>query len=210
MIETMSAGSEVTRPNPSPSVVVLSGPNGAGKSTAAPRLLHQSLQITEFVNADVIAKGLSGFAPERAAVRAGRIMLERLNELASEQVSFAFETTLAGRAFAPWLEGLLSQGYTMRLFYLWVSSPELAIERVAQRVRKGGHSIPEETIRRRYFGGLRNLFELYIPLATNWQVIDNSIDDKRVIVASGGANRTTVVSAPSKWITINETARSLR
>src|SRR5258708_7381788 len=116
-------------PYPSPSVVVVSGPHGAGKSNAAQRLLHQSPQITEFVNADVIARGLSGFAPERVAIRAGRIMLEQLNELARKRVSFAFETTLAGQACAPWLESLLSDGYAIRLVYLWVSSPEFAIER---------------------------------------------------------------------------------
>src|SRR5690348_13581164 len=96
--------------NPTPTVVVLAGPNGAGKSTAALRLLHESLNLTEFVNADVIAKGISGFAPEKAAVRAGRIMLERLDDLARQQVSFAFETTLSGRAYAPWLEGLIGRG----------------------------------------------------------------------------------------------------
>lgn len=206
MIEIMARGSEITRPNPSPSVVVLSGPNGAGKSTAAPRLLHESLQITEFVNADVIARGLSGFAPERAAVRAGRIMLERLNELACEQVSFAFETTLAGRAFAPWLETLLSQGYSMRLFYLWVSSPEFAIARVSERVRKGGHSIPAETIRRRYFAGLRNLFELYIPLAADWQVVDNTITNAPTTVAEGRRLSSAVVLDPERWKLIHDLA----
>ena len=190
----------------SPRVIVLGGPNGAGKSTAAPRLLHQSLQITEFVNADVIARGLSGFAPERVSVRAGRIMLERLNELAQERVSFAFETTLSGRAFAPWLEGLISRGYSMHLFYLWVSSPELAIERVAERVRKGGHSIPEDTIRRRYFAGLRNLFELYIPLATSWQVVDNSDQDNWIEIASGNRLESIVVSESHRWNQIHEHA----
>lgn len=209
MSERMATGSDVTMPKPSPTVVVLSGPNGAGKSTAAPRLLHQSLQITEFVNADVIAKGLSGFAPERAAVRAGRIMLERLNELANEQVSFAFETTLAGRAFAPWLETLLSQGYTMRLFYLWVSSPEFAIARVAERVRKGGHSIPEETIRRRYFAGLRNLFELYIPLATDWQLVDNTVALGPTTIAEGCNLSSVVVFDPERWKLIHDLAATI-
>ncbi len=193
----------------SPRVIVLAGPNGAGKSTAAPRLLHESLQITEFVNADVIARGLSGFAPERASVRAGRIMLERLNELAQSRVSFAFETTLAGRAFASWLEGLVSRGYSMHLFYLWVSSPELAIARVAERVRKGGHSIPEETIRRRYFAGLRNLFELYIPLATCWQVIDNTVGNDPKTVAKGCRLLSVDVFDSKRWKTINDRATAV-
>lgn len=189
-----------------PQVVVLSGPNGAGKSTAAPRLLHESLQITEFVNADVIAKGISGFAPERAAVRAGRIMLDRLDELANQRVSFAFETTLSGRAFAPWLESLLGRGYSLRLFYLWVSSPEIAVQRVAQRVSKGGHSIPEETIHRRYSAGLRNLFELYLPLAGNWQVFDNSRVDGRIEIATGSRLESVTVLDPARWKVIHELA----
>lgn len=167
-----------------PKVVVLSGPNGAGESTAAPRLLHQSLRIDEFVNADVIARGLSGFAPERVAIRAGRIMLQRLDELAESRASFAFETTLSGRAYAPWLERLAASGYS-ELFYLWVSSPELASERVAERVRKAGHFIPDDTIRRRYFAGLSNLFELYLPLAAHWQVLDNSTSDASTTIAEG-------------------------
>lgn len=191
-----------------PKVIVLAGPNGAGKSTAAPRLLHESLQITEFVNADVIASGLSRFAPERAAIRAGRIMLDRLDELASQQVNFAFETTLAGRAFAPWLEKLIDQGYEFHLYYLWLWSPELAVERVSQRVRKGGHSVPDDIIRRRYFGGLRNLFDLYLPLANHWQIVDNSMHGLFVEVASGQRLESQVISEPSQWEYIHELARS--
>ena len=189
-----------------PKVIVLAGPNGAGKSTAAPRLLHESLQIVDFVNADVIARGLSGFDPDRAAIRAGRIMLDRLNELAGQGVSFAFETTLSGRAFAPWLEQLLITGYEFHLYYLWVQSPDMNVERVSQRVLKGGHSIPEDTIRRRYYASIRNLFELYIPLATYWQVEDNTVYKAPVTIAAGCGKESIKVLHPDCWKTINELA----
>jgi predicted ABC-type ATPase len=145
----------------SPDVVMLAGPNGAGKSTAAPALLRDILSVNEFVNADVIAQGLSAFEPERAAPAAGRIMLARLRELARQRESFAFETTLASRSFAPWIAGLKSEGgYKFRLVFLWLPSPEAAVARVAERVRAGGHDVPEATIRRRYAAGLKNFFTL--------------------------------------------------
>src|SRR5215208_2498675 len=149
-------------------VVVIAGPNGAGKSTAAPALLRDVLGVTTFVNADEIARGLSGFAPEHAAVAAGRVMLARLHELADEGADFAFETTLSGRTYLGWLAGLRRTGYRVRLEYIWLSSPDLAVNRVRDRVRRGGHSIPEDTIRRRYDVSLRNFFRLYRPIADTW------------------------------------------
>ena len=113
---------------PKPSVVILAGPNGAGKSTAAPELLQGELSVREFVNADVIARGLSAFDPDGAAIAAGRVMLARLDELAHQRQSFAFETTLASRSFAPWLRDLRASGYAVHLFFLWLSSPELAVQ----------------------------------------------------------------------------------
>ena len=189
-----------------PKVILLAGPNGAGKSTAAPRLLHESLGIVEFVNADVIARGISGFEPERAAIRAGRIMLDRLDELAGQRVSFALETTLSGRAFAPWLERLIETGYEFHLFYLWLQSPDFAVNRVAERVLKGGHFIPEDTIRRRYYGGLRNLFELYLPLATHWQVVDNTVGNNPLTIAGGGRSLPIQIDDPTRWKIIHDLA----
>lgn len=121
-----------------PSVVVLAGPNGAGKSTAAPALLHGRLAVEQFVNADEIARGLAGFAPETAAIPAGRIMVARLKELARTRANFAFETTLASRSFAPWLASLVAGGYRFHLVFLWLPSADLAVARVADRVRLGG------------------------------------------------------------------------
>lgn len=169
---------------PRPSVVILAGPNGAGKSTAAPELLQGELAVNEFVNADVIARGLSAFDPDRAAIAAGRVMLGRLDELAHLRETFAFETTLASRSFAPWLRDLRSSGYAVHLFFLWLSSPELAMQRVADRVRSGGHDVPADTIRRRYRGGLRNFFSLYQPIVSSWTVY-NCSGPRSQLVAEG-------------------------
>jgi predicted ABC-type ATPase len=168
---------------PRPSVVILAGPNGAGKSTAAPALLQGALNVTEFVNADVIARGLSGFNVEGAAIAAGRVMLARLRELARHRVSFAFETTLASRSLARRLVELKREGYSVHIIFLWLSSAELAIERVADRVRMGGHSVPADAIRRRYRAGVRNFLGLYEPLASTWRLYDNSGDSPKLIAA---------------------------
>lgn len=126
------------RVNASPAVVIIAGPNGAGKSTAAPKVLQGALGVTEFVNADEIARGLSGFNPEGVAIAAGRVMLSRLRDLAEQRISFAFETTLASRSFAPWLERLAESGYMVHLVFFWLPSADVAIARVAQRAGTGG------------------------------------------------------------------------
>lgn len=149
-----------------PSIILLAGPNGAGKTTAAPTLLKGTLGIVEFVNADTIAQGLAGFDPERASIPAGRVMLNRLKDLAEHRISFAFESTLASRTFAPWLRELIENGYDFHLVFLWLPTAAFAVDRVANRVKMGGHDVPEITIRRRYSAGLRNFFELYRALAT--------------------------------------------
>lgn len=153
-----------------PNVIVIAGPNGAGKSTLAPALLRDTLHVLEFVNADTIAEGLSAFAPEDASFDAGRVMLGRLHELAEEKKSFAFETTLASRSYAGWLRELKENSdYRVSLVFLWLRSVDLAIARVGARVKLGGHSIPEDTIRRRFDRGTKNFFELYVPVADSWR-----------------------------------------
>jgi predicted ABC-type ATPase len=148
-----------------PTVILIGGPNGAGKTTISRAVISETLGVAEFVNADIIAQGLSGFDPERAAMQAGRVMLTRLRELAAARTSFAFESTLASRSFAPWLAGLIKDGYQLDLVFVWLNSPDLAIERMKLRVRKGGHFVPPDTIRRRYQRGIANLVNLYLPLA---------------------------------------------
>ena len=157
-----------------PLVVVIAGPNGAGKTTSAPRILRGALAVGEFVNADPIAHGLSALHPETVAVAAGRVMLARVRALAAQRASFAFETTLASRHFAPWLQALQAQGYRVHLAFLSLPTVEMAVARVAARVRNGGHNVPEDVVRRRYRTGLTNFFTLYQPVANSWQMFDNS------------------------------------
>ncbi len=156
-----------------PDVIIIAGPNGAGKSTLAPALLRDTLHVLEYVNADTIAEGLSAFAPEDASFDAGRVMLGRLHELAEERKNFAFETTLASRFYAGWLRELKETAdYRVSLVFLWLRSVDIAIARVGARVKLGGHSIPEVTIRRRFERGTKNFFELYVPVADSWRLFN--------------------------------------
>lgn len=139
-----------------PNLVVIAGPNGSGKSTTAPRLLRDTLKVDDFINADAIAGGLSAFAPERVAFPAGRIMLRRMHELAAAGADFALESTLSSRSLAPWIVRLKARNYVFHLIYLWLSSADLAVQRVAERVRQGGHDVPAATVRRRYSRSLGN------------------------------------------------------
>ena len=186
-----------------PAVVILAGPNGAGKSTSAPYLLEGALKVSEFVNADVIARGLSGFNPEGAALSAGKLMLHRLRELAGQRTSFAFETTLASKSFAPWVAELRKTGYVFHLVYFWVPSPELSIGRVKERVSQGGHHVPADVIHRRYRGGLENLFRLYLPLTDSWRLYDNSKGDLRPI-AKGRGRTADSVEDSEMWQRLRE------
>jgi predicted ABC-type ATPase len=182
----------------SPTVIVIAGPNGAGKSTAAPVLLPRTLGVLEFVNADVIARGLSAFQSESVAMQAGRIMLQRLEELAANRMNFAFETTLSSRTFAPWLEKLRASGYSFVLLYLWLPDSEMAITRVLERVRQGGHNVPEDTIRRRYRRGLVNFFTLYQGIADEWHFYDNSVAKRPCLLASGSGTEEEIFF-PDVW-----------
>ena len=175
-----------------PHVIILAGPNGAGKSTSAPLLLRDTFAVDEFVNADTIAYGLSAFAPEKAALEAGKIMLRRLRELAEKRTNFAFETTLASRSFAPWLKQLVESGYRAHLMFLTIPDAEFAISRVAKRVKLGGHHIDENVIRRRFAAGLRNLFTLYIPVVSSWKLYNNSIPGTPLDIAEGDRYTTTI------------------
>jgi predicted ABC-type ATPase len=184
-------------------VIVIAGPNGAGKSTLAPALLRDTFGILEYVNADTIAEGLSAFAPEDASFDAGRVMLGRLHELASGGKDFAFETTLASRFYATWLKELKTEGYRVSLVFLWLRSSDFAVERVNERVRLGGHSIPEETIRRRYERGLNNLFNLYIPIADAWRIF-NSAPELPIEVVRYTQEQGQVVFDPELWSQIKK------
>ena len=187
-----------------PCVIALAGPNGAGKSTVGPDLLRGALRVTEFVNADVIAQGLSAFNPDTVAIAAGRVMRARLRELSARRANFAFETTLAGRTHATWIRSLLHTGYEFDLVFLWLSTPELAVDRVRLRVDLGGHSVPEGTIRRRYAAGLRNFFRVYQPSATIWRFYDNSQATGPRLIATGQGTARVSVRDRSTWERVRE------
>jgi predicted ABC-type ATPase len=181
-----------------PVVIVLGGVNGAGKSTAARALLAEQLGVTTFVNADEIARGLNAFAPETVAFEAGRVMLRRLHELATALVDFGFETTLAGRTYLPFLRDLRQHGYVVEVYYFWLRSPDLAINRVRTRVRRGGHDIPEVTIRQRYDRSLVNFWSGYRHEADSWFVYDNS-GDVPVLITAGHRTDPPVVGELAAW-----------
>lgn len=163
---------------------MIAGCNGAGKTTASDTILPDILDCREFVNADNIARGLSPYNVESVAFEAGRIMLSRIEELLHEGVDFALETTLSTRSYVSLVHKAQELGYKVTLIYVWLESPELALERVAQRVSKGGHHIPDDIVRRRYVRGLRNLVHLYIPIVDLWSITDNTQNDLETI-ASG-------------------------
>ena len=186
-------------PGRPPLVVVLAGPNGAGKTTMAPRLLRDALTVAEFVNADPIATGLSSFRPESVAMLAGRVMLARMKTLAQARQDFAFETTLASRSFAPWLRGLRDSGYRVHLTFLSLPHPDVAVARVAERVRQGGHDVPEPGVRRRFAAGLRNFVSLYRGVADTWQMFDNSATSGPRLIATGCAGQAAHVIDTGAW-----------
>jgi predicted ABC-type ATPase len=188
-----------------PVVIVIGGPNGAGKTTSAHRLLPEELHVRAFVNADVIASGLSAFDPEGAAVEAGRIMLTRLKELGAQRKDFSFETTLASRTFAPFLRGLRSEGYRVHLYYVRLRSPELSIERIRERVARGGHFVPDETVRRRYTRGHHNFLHLYRPIADSWVLCDNSGNELQV-VATGSLTQVDAILDEELWDEVERAA----
>ncbi len=157
-----------------PEVLIIAGPNGAGKTTFARTFLPREADCPVFVNADLIAAGLAPFAPDTVAQRAGRVMLQELDRHFKARVSFAFETTLAGRGYMQLIRKWQAAGYQVRLIYLQLGNVEKAISRVAKRVVQGGHNIPEAVIRRRFVAGLKNFHMLYAPLVDAWALYDNS------------------------------------
>jgi len=155
-------------------ILIVAGPNGAGKTTFACEYLPQEAGCPIFINADLIAEGLSPFAPELVAIRSGRLMLQMIRDHATRGDSFAFETTLAGRNYARAIPRWQGDGYSVTLFYLSLPTVDLAISRVAERVRQGGHHVPDDVVRRRYFAGRENLETLYKPIVDEWILYDNS------------------------------------
>ena len=164
-----------------PRLYIISGCNGAGKTTASYSLLPEMLDCKEFVNSDEFAKGLSPFDPSKASIQASRYMLLKIRYLLKKGKDFAIETTLATRTLLKIAKTAQAAGYSVTLLYFWLNSPDLAVERVRARVEAGGHSIPEETIRRRYTTGIYYFFNLYAPISERWILADNSQIPFRVI-----------------------------
>jgi predicted ABC-type ATPase len=184
-------------------VIVIGGPNGAGKTTAASRLLPVTLDLHEFLNADEIARGLSPFDAEASAVAAGRLMIERIDRLIAAGRSFAFETTCAGHRQAKLLRSCRAVGYRVTLFFLWLPSPKAAIQRVAQRVARGGHHIPDDVITRRYSTGLHNMRNIFLPLADVAAIYDNGLEPP-VLIAAKESNSSFTLRDAERWKLIED------
>ncbi len=182
---------------------MIGGPNGAGKTTAAGVLLPETLRLPEFVNADNIALGLSPFNAGGVAVAAGRVMLARMDELRRAGTSFAFETTCAGKGHARFLRDCQSEGWQVTLLFFFLDHPDLAVRRVAQRVRQGGHNIPPDVIARRYRAGLRNLMTLYLPLADTAEIFDNTLG-AAVPVARKAQSGELIIRDEARWTRLKE------
>jgi len=187
-----------------PNLYIIAGCNGAGKTTASYTVLPELLNCNEFVNADNIAAGLSPFNPESVALEAGRIMLQRIDELLNKDVDFAFETTLSTRSYVSLVKKAQQKGYEVTLLFFWLSSPQMAMERVARRVSKGGHNIPGDVIERRYYRGMRNLIYLYIPLCDKWFVINNMNTGPQVVVRGFNSSEKTIIKSDVWKVILNQ------
>ncbi|MGE4346655.1 MAG: zeta toxin family protein [Flavobacteriaceae bacterium] len=182
---------------------IIAGCNGAGKTTASFTILPEILDCKEFVNADEIAKGLSPFQPEKVAFEAGRIMLGRINELLKNNENFAFETTLSTKSYKNKIKEAQQKGYTVILLFFWLQSIELAKERVKTRVSEGGHNIEPDVIERRYIKGIKNLFDIYLPIVDGAFIFDNS-EQKHELLADKQINSSLNIVNKNKFILLQK------
>ncbi len=164
-----------------PDCYIIAGPNGAGKSTFATEFLPNHAMCLNFINPDLIARGLSPFNPDLALVRAGRLVIEQIKSRVANQETFGFETTLAGRTYLPLVKSVSGKGYDLHMFYLWIASPELGLQRIRQRVEAGGHNVPEPDVRRRYPRSLTNLLTKFREHLTTLHFFDNSTSDPHLV-----------------------------
>lgn len=163
-------------------VYIIAGSNGSGKTTFAETFLPSYTKCPNFINADLIAGGLSPFSPRIAAMKAGRLVLEQIRNMAEKNVDFAFETTLSGRSYLNLLKDLKKRGYQLHLFFLWIPNTKLAISRIKNRVAEGGHDVPQQDVHRRFQRSINNLFKLYKPLLDSWMLFNNSKSIPSLIV----------------------------
>lgn len=181
-----------------PELYIIAGCNGAGKTTASYTVLPEIFDCREFVNADEIARGLSPFQPEKVAIQAGRIMLQRIDHLIAEKESFAFETTLSTISYRNTIKKARLAGYNITLIFFWLNDVNLALQRVKARVAEGGHDIPDLVVKRRYSAGLKNLVNIFIELADKWIIVDNS-KKKFSIIAENNPGTDFLIYENAKW-----------
>lgn len=189
-----------------PNLYIIAGCNGAGKTTASFTVLPEMLDCDEFINADEIARGLSPLNPDKAAIEAGRIMLTKIDKLLHNKKDFAFETTLSTKSYTKTIERARQLGYQITLVFFWLDSVDLAIERVKIRVLEGGHNIPKPVIIRRYYSGLTNLFNLYIPICDYWMIFNNSVSSS-MLIAEGYQDKDIDIKNISTFDTIKQQSR---
>ena len=175
-----------------PNLYIIAGPNGAGKTTFAKEFLPHYAGCENFVNADLIAQGLSPFSPAAASIKAGRLLLKQIQEFADQRADFAFETTLAGKTYVQLLRELKRRGYVIHLFFLWIPSVELALVRIRDRVAKGGHDIPVTDVRRRFGRSVQNFWRVYRLLFDSWTVFNTSTAPPALIAKEEGGKLTVV------------------
>jgi predicted ABC-type ATPase len=187
-------------------IILLGGPNGAGKTTAARVLLPEFLNLYTFLNADEIARKISPGDVEGVAFAAGRQMIEKMRSLVRSGRSFGIETTCSGKSYLHFLEQCKRDGWRITLLYFWLPTPEEAVARVARRVSQGGHSIPSDVVVRRYYSGVSNMRNLYLPLADEAEIYDNS-DGRRILIAEKREGFTLNVHDSERWERIEEVAR---
>jgi predicted ABC-type ATPase len=187
-----------------PTIYILAGPNGVGKTTYADRYLPDVIRELEFVNADLIARGIAPYAPERAAMEAGRIALERIRHLIESGTSFTWETTMSGRTAVRWLQSAKDAGYTIKCYFLWVRDVDTTLRRIRQRVGEGGHHIEADVSQRRFFKTIENFVSIYRPLCDSWKLIANDAEAPRLVAAGKGGRW--VTRDRKTWETINKDA----
>lgn len=185
-------------------VYIIAGPNGAGKTTFARKFLPDYAECDNFINADLIAQGLSPFSPRVAAMKSGRLVLERIRDFASKGEDFAFETTLSGKTYLSLLGDLKNQGYAVNLFFLWVPNVQFSLARIKDRVKMGGHDVPAIDVERRFGRGLKNLFDNYMPILDSWYLFDSSTSVIRLI--ANETNGTLVVKERESFDRIKQAA----
>ncbi|MBI4651782.1 zeta toxin family protein [Candidatus Desantisbacteria bacterium] len=165
---------------------IIAGPNGSGKTTFAMKFLPEYIKCPYFVNADLIAQGLSPFSPQQAAIKAGKLVLEQIHELVNKNLDFSFESTLSGRTYIKHFKYLKDKGYKLHIFFLWIPTSELAIARIKERVADGGHNIPTQDIIRRFERSISNFFKIYKPLSDSWILFNNAGIEPKLIAQKNG------------------------